>query len=64
MSCGCGGRKTVTTPGDPLVIGDPNETTIQVKATVNYRQLRPGEMAWVNGDGVGAMIEAGVLVPG
>lgn len=64
MACGsCGGRRgPVSSPDSPRQFGEPDGVVTRVRATINYRQLRPGEIAWVTGTGVAALLEGRILV--
>lgn len=62
MSC-CGARSAASSsPDNPRLFGEENGVTVRVRATINYRRLKPGEIAWVTGSGVQALIDGRILV--
>jgi hypothetical protein len=61
MACGC--KRRPSTEDDPIVFGEPVGPVIQARATVTLTRATPGEVVWVQGSQVGAMIDGGWLVP-
>ena len=59
-SC-CAAKKPMTTPDKPLVVGEPDGQVVRVRPTVNYRFLRVGVLAWVEGTGVNYLVESGIF---
>lgn len=62
MPC-CGSPASISSPDNPIVLGaSPDKTVRQVRATINYGGLVPGQISWVTGSLVEELLEAKVLV--
>jgi len=62
VCCGQSPSRT-SSPDRPIVLGDNNEGPVrQVRATIHYGGLVPGQISWVTGSFVDELLELKVLV--
>lgn len=46
---------------NPVLIGDPDSTLVQVRVLKQYKHLRIQQKAWVSGSGVQILIDSGAF---
>lgn len=61
MAC-CGGPRRISSPEDPIVLGDPVGAPIRARVTVSMDGLTSGDPGWFDGTDLAVYLDRRLLV--
>jgi hypothetical protein len=62
MGCCGGSRRSITSPTNPMLCGEPDGLVTRVELTMGYRGVQAREIAWVTGTRVPGLIARGLFI--